>query len=110
MSYSRKSDEQRLESRVGVELPAKISVGSQLTIDGLLKDLSSKSAFITMKSTVYLKLNDEVGFSIQCSPDHAEPSVHGQARISRIVVGEGLAIYFTAMDDSSTRRLNCLLK
>ena len=40
MDHSRKANEQRQESRVGLELPAQISVGSQLTIQGKLKDIS----------------------------------------------------------------------
>ncbi len=110
MDHSRKANEQRQESRVGLELPAQISVGSQLTIQGKLKDISEKSAFIIMKSSVYLKNNDEVGFSIQCSPDDAEDAIHGLARVSRIAVGDGLAIYFTDMDKASARRLHKLLK
>ncbi|MEI8012590.1 MAG: PilZ domain-containing protein [Candidatus Omnitrophota bacterium] len=110
MGYLRQADEQRRELRVGADLPAMISVGTQLTIQGKLKDISLKSAFITMKSTVYLKLNDEVGFSIQCLPDQAAPVIQGLARISRIAIGEGMAIYFTDVDAASTRRLSNLLK
>ena len=103
-------NEQRQESRVGVELPVQISVGSQFTIQGTLKDLSPKSAFITMKSSVYLQNNDEVGFSIRLAPDDDTKVIEGLARISRIAVGEGMAIYFTKMDDASTGRLRDLVR
>jgi c-di-GMP-binding flagellar brake protein YcgR len=103
-------NEQRQESRVGVELPVQISVGSQFTLHGTLKDLSAKSAFITMKSSVYLQNNDEVGFLIRLSQDDDAQVIEGMARISRIAVGEGMAIYFTKIDDKSTGRLKGLLR
>ena len=103
-------NEQRQESRVGLELPVQISVGSQLTLHGMLKDVSAKSAFITMKSSVYLQNNDEVGFLIRLSPDSDTNIIEGLARISRIAVGEGMAIYFTKMDDGSVSRLRDLLR
>lgn len=103
-------NEQRQESRVDLQLPVELSVGSQLTLHGVLKDISLKSAFITMKSSVYLQTNDEVGFSIQLAPDKDDTRLEGLARISRIAVGEGMAIYFTKMDEKSTGRLKGLLK
>lgn len=103
-------NEQRQESRVGLEVPVQINVGSQLTLQGTLKDLSAKSAFITMKSSVYLQNNDEVGFLIRLSPDSDTNTIEGMARVSRIAVGEGMAIYFTKMDDGSTGRLRGLLR
>jgi c-di-GMP-binding flagellar brake protein YcgR len=103
-------NEQRQDLRIDLELPVEISVGSQLTLHGTLKDVSQKSAFITMKSSVYLQTNDEVGFAIQLDPDDDTQLIEGMARISRIAVGEGMAIYFTKMDDASTGRLKGLLK
>ena len=91
-------------------IPARISIGSQLTLNGQLKDLSLKSAFIRIKNNVYFQLNDEVGFAIQRSIDNVEDVIEGVARISRISVGEGLAIYFTRMEESSLKRLKDLLK
>ncbi len=103
-------NEQRRELRVDLEVPAQISVGSQLTLHGTLKDVSLKSAFITMKSSVYLQTNDEVGFQLQLSPGDDVAVIEGLARISRIAVGEGMAIYFTKMDDASTGRLRDLVR
>lgn len=100
----------RQESRVEIELPVQVSVGSQLTIQGVLKDISLKSAFITMKSSVYLQLNDEVGFLIQLEPGKDDKVIEGMARVSRIAVGEGMAIYFTELRDKSVERLKTLLK
>ena len=110
MSYSEGSNNLRRDSRVTAELPARISIGSQLTLNGLLKDLSLKSAFIRVKNSVYVQLNDEVGFEIQCSINDPQDVVVGMARISRIAGGEGLAIYFTKMDGASLDRLKVLLK
>ena len=103
-------NEQRRELRVDLEVPAQISVGSQLTLHGTLKDVSLKSAFITMKSSVYLQTNDEVGFQLQLSPGDDVAVIEVLARISRIAVGEGMAIYFTKMDDASTGRLRDLVR
>ena len=102
------NNEQRRDTRVSLEFPVKISVGSQITVQGHLKDLSLNSAFIRIKSSVFLKSGDEVGFAIQTSPDE-EPVIQGLARISRFVPGEGFAIYFSKMDDSSLKYLKKLL-
>lgn len=110
MSYPTRPSDQRREGRVNLDLPAQISIGSQLSLQGRLKDLSFKSAFIAMKNSVYLEMNDEVGFAIQRSSRNGEDPIEGRARISRIAVGEGLAIYFTRMDESSANRLKELLK
>ena len=103
------SRDQRNELRINSDLPATISVGSQLTIQGHLKDLSLKSAFITIKHSVFLETNEQIGFSIQCSLKHPNSLIEGLARISRIVPGEGLAIYFTDMNTASELRLKKLL-
>ncbi|MBF0594793.1 MAG: PilZ domain-containing protein [Candidatus Omnitrophica bacterium] len=111
MSYVEGSNNnQRRDVRVSSELPATISVGSQLTLKGQLKDLSLKSAFIRIKNNVYFQLNDEVGFAIQESEDETRIIIEGVARISRIALGEGLAIYFTKMEDASVKRLKELVK
>ena len=109
MSYSPRSDEQRQEQRVEVNLPAKISVGSQLTLQGQLKDISAKSAFIRIKNSIFLEINDEVGFAVQRAANATEDFILGLARISRIVPGEGFAVYFTKLDDASQAHLKELL-
>ena len=101
------SNDQRGQPRVMLDLPATISVGSQLSVKGQLKDLSLNSAFIKIKNSIYLNVNDEIGISIQCSADDAGVQIQGMARISRIVPGEGFAVYFTQLDDES---MNCIKK
>jgi hypothetical protein len=101
------NNDQRGQLRVNAEFPATISVGSQLTVKGQLKDLSSSSAFIRIKNNIFLSVNDEVGFTIQLSSGSDDEIIEGLARISRIVPGEGLAIYFTKIDDDS---LKCIKK
>ena len=61
--------DQRGQPRASVEFPATISVGTQLTVKGQLKDISLNSAFIRIKNNIYLNINDEVGISIICSPE-----------------------------------------
>jgi c-di-GMP-binding flagellar brake protein YcgR len=110
MTYLANTSEQRKESRVDLQLPAKISIGTQLTLEGKLKDLSLKSAFIAMRGNVFLQINDEIGFSFQVDPHDDTKLVEGMARISRIAGGEGVAIYFTEISDRSTARLQGLFK
>lgn len=107
MVYQKGSNEQRSQPRVSVEFPVTINVGSQITVKGLLKDLSLASAFVRIKNNIYLNINDEIKIVIQISPDDESEIIQGQARISRIVPGEGFAVYFTHIDDES---LKCLKK
>jgi hypothetical protein len=102
-------NELRRDERFAFDLPAEIRIGTQLVLKGRLRDLSSKSAFIKIRESVYLKLNDELGFSIQCEPDNEKAVIEGVARISRIA-DDGLAIYFTRMEDPSVRRLRGIIK
>src|ERR1700691_5641652 len=99
MEYQIGSSDQRGQARVSVEFPATISVGSQLSIKGQLKDISLNSAFVKIKNSIYLNINDEIGIAIQCSSDDAGVMIQGMARISRIVPGEGFAVYFTELDE-----------
>jgi len=109
MAYPMGSKEQRKDLRVNSDLPARISIGSQLTVQGRLKDLSLTSAFITIKSSIFLKTGDVVGFAIQASSNNADDLIEGLASVFRIVAGEGLAVYFTKMDESSSDRLKKIL-
>lgn len=106
MNYSTNFKDKRKDPRINSQLAVSISIGSQLTVNGQLKDLSLKSAFINIKNNIFLATEDEVGFSIQCS-SNSEDVIKGLARVSRIVPGEGLVIYFTKLDDAS---LACLKK
>lgn len=96
---------QRRYQRVVNTLPVLISIGTQVTLQGQLRDLSSRSAFVVIKNSIYLKTNDEINFSIRPDPENSDDWVEGAARISRIAKGEGFAIYFTEMDEKSTSRL-----
>ena len=109
MSGQMGSKDQRGQPRVSVDFPATVSVGSQLTVKGQIKDISINSAFITIKNNIYLNINDEVGITIQCSPDDPKDLIQGMARISRIVPGEGFAVYFTKIDDNSVKSIKKLL-
>jgi hypothetical protein len=104
------TNDQRGQPRISVEFPATISVGSQFTIKGQLKDLSLNSAFVKIKNSIYLNINDEIGITIQCSTIEAGVQIEGLARISRIVPGEGFAVYFTKLDDNSLKHIKKLLQ
>jgi len=110
MENQQGNNDQRGQPRVNVEFPATISVGTQLTVKGHLKDLSLNSAFVRIKNAIYLNINDEIGITIQCSSDDASVQIQGQARISRIVPGEGFVVYFTKIDDDSLKNIKKLLQ
>lgn len=110
MEYSPNSSEQRSQPRISLDLPATISVGSQLSIKGQLKDLALNSAFIKAKYSIYLSVNDEIGIAIESSTNDVSVHIEGLARISRIVPGEGFAVYFTKIDDNSLKCIKKLLQ
>jgi len=103
------NNDQRGQPRVSVEFPATISVGSQISVKGQLKDLSLNSAFVRIKNNIYLNVNDEIGINIQCLFNDVPAEIEGTARISRIVPGEGFAVYFTKMDDEALKLIKKLL-
>jgi PilZ domain len=110
MENEMENNDQRAQPRVSIELPATISVGTQLTVKGLLKDISLNSAFIKIKSNLYLNINDEIGFIIQCSTENANEVIQGLARISRMDPGAGYAVYFTKIDEDSLKKIKKLFQ
>jgi hypothetical protein len=105
MVYSDRPQDQRRDLRVDHKVPIQINVGSQFTLQGAVKDVSSKSAFVTIKASVCFQVNDELGFMIQAVSGKEDEAIKGLARISRIAPGEGFVIYFTKFDGDSERRL-----
>ncbi len=95
--------------RSSFSLPVFLSFGSQITLEGQIKDLSLKSAFINIRSSIRMDLHDELKFNIGSPSDSLENKIHGSARISRVAAGEGIAIYFTEMDATSSGRLQRLI-
>lgn len=110
MANSNFYNNQRQNHRVPVNLIAKISFGSQVTLMGRIRDLSLKSAFILIKGAVHMQLNDEIAFTIEPGEATQQPAVSGMARISRISAGEGIAIYFVKLDENSTNQLRKLVE
>ena len=99
----------RTTQRFNFNLPVQLSFGSQITLQGQVKDLSLKSAFINVKGSVHMALNDELTFHIGNPADNGENRIQGSGRISRLAAGEGIAIYFTEMDQASSNRLQQLI-
>jgi hypothetical protein len=104
------NNDQRSQPRASVEFSAIVSVGSQLSVKGQLKDLSLNSAFIRIKNNIYLNINDEVGITIQCPSDEEGAQIQGKARISRMVPGEGFVVYFTQIDENSLKLIKKVLQ
>ena len=101
--------EQRNESRVNSQLPIQINIGIQFSLQGHLQDLSLKGALVKIKNSVFINANDEFGFNIG-ELSKKDELITGQARVSRLLPGEGFAIYFTKIEDGSLLRLKKLLK
>jgi hypothetical protein len=110
MEYYMGDNDQRSQPRVSVEFPATVSVGSQLTVKGQLKDLSLASAFIRIKNNIYLNINDEVGITIQSAADEEGTQIQAMARISRMVPGEGFVVYFTQIDENSIKQIKKIMQ
>ena len=102
--------DQRKDARVNSELPAVVSIGSQLSLQGQLKDLSLKSAFVRIKNSVFIQSGDEIGLTIGSSSSGSDEGIQVLARVSRIVGGEGFAVYFTKIDDNALDRIQKLLQ
>ena len=101
---------QRQFQRISTSLPIQLSFGTQITLEGQLKDISFKSAFIKLKGSIYMEENDELTFLIKLSSENLDDVIQGAARISRIAKGEGIVIYFTKIDEASSNRLKKLIE
>ncbi len=97
----------RSTERFPASLSINLMFGTQITLKGQIRDLSLKSAFILVRSSISMDVNDGLSFSIE-NPNNAEASIQGSATISRVSIGEGIAIYFTKMDEESTNHLQLL--
>ena len=100
----------REDRRVPASLPIELKLDAQVTVQGKLKDISPNSAFVQMRESVYMRLNDELKFFIRRVGADLTQGIAGTGRISRIVQGEGIALYFTELDKDSSAQLNELLK
>lgn len=105
MKYSEDFNNNRQFPRIIVSLPILLKIDAQITLTGQIKDLSIKSAFVRIKSSVHMAVNDEFYFTIQTTTTPDGPVIEGKAHISRIVKEEGIGIYFESMDDASAKRL-----
>ncbi len=98
--------ERRKEHRIKIELPIKISIGSQVTVQGHIRDISINSAFIMIGHNIFINSNDEVRFSFEhVNAEGQKNLIQGSAYVSRIVKGEGFAICFTKLDEASAVNL-----
>lgn len=97
-------NERRRTERVQYYKPVQISFGSQVSVTGKIRDISDKSAFIDMRSSLYVEKDDEFDFKIFLSREDAELTIEGKAKISRVAT-EGIAIYFTHLSKKSTTKL-----
>ena len=87
--------------RLNLSVPIHLMFGSQITLIGQIKDISLKSAFINVKSSIHMAVHDELKFNIENLPGNMDGCIQGSAMISRIALGEGIAIYFIKMDKTS---------
>lgn len=99
-------NDKRKEQRVPVVAKIKISIGTQFTVEGQIKDLTVNSAFILMRNNIYLNTNDDVLYEFQV----ADYVVKGKANVTRIVKGEGFVICFMNLDPVSQKNLMLILQ
>jgi hypothetical protein len=100
---------QRNTDRVSSNLPIQLGFGSQITLSGQIKDLSLKAAFVIVKSSIHMATHDELTFTIENLPFNIDGTITGSARISRVAPGEGIAIFFIKLDDTSNNLLHRLV-
>jgi len=100
----------REDRRVASNLPIELKLDAQVTVQAKLKDISPNSAFVQMRESVYMRLNDELKFFIKRVGGDLATGIAGTGRISRIVQGEGIALYFTELDKEASAQLAELLK
>ena len=103
------NNNQRDTQRLSLSIPIDLIFGTQITLRGQIKDISLKGAFINIKGGVHMALHDKLEFIIKDIPGSADACIQGTARISRVTPGEGIAIYFTRMDETSTGHLQRLV-
>lgn len=99
----------RKNNRIYVNCPINLKVDSLITIEGKLKNISLKSIFIQINSRVAMQVHDELVFSFNCVIEDTQADISGTMCISRIAHGDGIAGYFTQMDEASTERLKQLI-
>ena len=101
---------QRQVQRVNVNLPIQLNFGTQISLMGSLRDITLKSAFVNIRSSaIHMTTHDELTFTIEQHAENPQGPIQGTARISRVDPGDGIAIYFTKMDESSLSHLQQLV-
>ena len=103
------SQERRQYQRINTNLPIELKVDAQITVQGQIKNLTEKGAFIQVKSGVHIQVHDEFEFGIKVSRDAEKASVTGKACVSRIDPGQGMAIYFVGLSEAAQKELQVLL-
>lgn len=90
--------------------PIEISIGTQIVMNGRLKDISEKSAFVDLNNKLFIQAGDELSFKIPFKDNNRESlEISGVAVVSRISPGEGIAIYFKEFTEGSEDCLKQLL-
>lgn len=110
MVYPSSFKEQRKEARVNTQSSVLISIGTQLSFQGQLRDLSMNSAFVVAKDSIFLEAGDAITLSFPMASANTEDPLKVFACVSRMVKGEGFAVYFTKMTDSVKEELQKLCR
>lgn len=101
--------DKRKEQRVGIVAKIKISIGTQLTVEGQIKDITLTSVFVSMRNNIYLNSNDTIQYEFETTVEGKPYVFKGNAYVTRIVKGEGFVISFSGMDDVSLNNLKRVL-
>lgn len=108
MTYPSSFKEKRQESRINSSLSVLVSIGTQLTLKGNLRDLSMTSAFVNIKESVFIETGDDITLSFNQSNVEVDDFIKVSAKVSRLVKGEGFAVYFTKVTDSAKEEIQKL--
>ena len=99
----------RKERRVNSSLPVELKIDEQVTVTGMLKNISPRSAFVQLRESVYMQMHDELQFFIKRAGNDASRTIRGRGRVTRIAAGEGIGIYFLDLEKSSVPQLEEIL-
>ncbi len=106
MAYN---NERREHNRYSLNLPIQISLGTQIVLDKMIRDISTKSAFVLMEGSVFINRFDEIDFKIEVERDGIAFNIEGKAQVLRIDAPDGIVISFKKLEGEALSQLEKLV-
>ena len=98
-------NERRYVKRIVTEVAIDLKIDSQITVCGNVKNINENGAFIQIKSSVSMRVNDQFEFVIK----NEQGRIAGMVCISRVVPGDGIGVYFLDLDSDSKKNIQILI-